>query len=73
VDGRAINGVALNGGDDDLQVAWVFPLAGSSRLEVTPVVVGGIMYVDVRERMRGTFVAVAAGSTIIAFAIASGP
>jgi alcohol dehydrogenase (cytochrome c) len=28
-----------------LAPAWVFPLAGSSRLEVTPVVVGGIMYV----------------------------
>ncbi len=28
-----------------LAPAWVFPLAGSSRLEVTPVVVGGIMYI----------------------------
>jgi alcohol dehydrogenase (cytochrome c) len=28
-----------------LAPAWVFPLAGSSRLEVTPVVVDGIMYV----------------------------
>jgi alcohol dehydrogenase (cytochrome c) len=28
-----------------LAPAWVFPLAGSSRLEVTPVVVGGMMYV----------------------------
>lgn len=28
-----------------LAPAWVFPLTGSSRLEVTPVVVGGIMYV----------------------------
>ena len=97
--GTALEGIALNRGDDDLQVladdgrvrllrtaggrvrevtsdvdwptyhgqfggnrysalnrinranvatlapAWVFPLAGSSRLEVTPVVVDGIMYV----------------------------
>ncbi len=98
-DGAAIAGIALNRGDDDVQVltddgkvrllrksdgglrtvtsdadwptyhgqqsgnrfstldritranvaslapAWVHPLAGSSRLEVTPVVVGGIMYI----------------------------
>jgi alcohol dehydrogenase (cytochrome c) len=98
-DGGAIEGTALNGGEDDVQMlsddgrvrlvrkaggrvrevtsdtdwptyhgqlsgnrystldrinrtnvatlapAWVFPLVGSSRLEVTPVVVGGIMYV----------------------------
>ena len=98
-DGKVVEGIALNRGDDDLQVltdesrvrllrkadagvrevtsdgdwptyhgqlggnrfsaldrinranvatlapAWVFPLAGSSRLEVTPVVVGGIMYI----------------------------
>lgn len=28
-----------------LRVAWIYPLTGSQRLEVTPVVIGGVMYV----------------------------